>query len=249
MEKQTQVDQYKSRIDLVSTTINQLTENVKTLEAEVASIDQAQSEATKQRTTEHGDYVKASTDFKDSAQAVAQAIEVLKNFYGGALLQVATKTSSMKAGPDFGSAKGDTSHTIIAVLEMAQEGFTKLLAEAEAAEDEAAASYAKLSDENKVSKATKLADVKGMQSEMKSLKVQLENSKEDYASVDEELKAVTAYLEKLRPECASQAKSFAERKAAREAEIAGLKQALEIISGDAIALVQTQHHLRSVHRV
>jgi predicted nucleic acid-binding Zn-ribbon protein len=249
MEKQTQVDQYNSRIDLVSTTITELIQNVKTLEAEVANIDQAQAEATEQRASEHEDYVSASTDFKDSAQAVSKAIEVLRNFYGGALLQVATKISSMKAGPDFGSAKGDTSHTIIAVLEMAQEDFTKLLAEAEATEDEAASSYAKLSDENKVSKATKLADVKGMQSEITSLKVQLEHSKEDYASVDEELKAVTAYLEKLRPQCESQAKSFAERKAAREAEITGLKQALEIISGNAVALVQTQHHLRSVHRM
>jgi len=61
---------------------------------------------------------------------------------------------------------------------MAQEDFTTLLAEAEAAEDEAAAVYAKLSDENKVSKATKLADAKGMQSEIKSLTVQLEHSKE-----------------------------------------------------------------------
>merc|ERR1719375_2230674 len=246
-EKQTKIDEYQTRIDGASTTIAELTEAVKTLEAEVASIDKGQAEATEIRTTEHADYVKASTDFKDSAQAVAKAIEVLKSYYEGSFLQVGTKTQ--KAGqPDFGAAKSDTAHTIISVLEMSEEDFTRLLAEAEATEDEAAAAYKKLTDENKVSKAAKMADSKAKQSEIKSLSVQLEHSKEDYASVSKELDAVLAYLDKLKPECESKAMSYAEKKAAREAEISGLKEALSILSGDAIALVQSQRHLRSIHR-
>merc|ERR1719399_1174259 len=229
-EKQTKIDEYQTRIDGASTTIAELTEAVKTLEAEVASIDKGQAEATEIRTTEHADYVKASTDFKDSAQAVAKAIEVLKSYYEGSFLQVGTKTQ--KAGqPDFGAAKSDTAHTIISVLEMSEEDFTRLLAEAEATEDEAA------------------ADSKAKQSEIKSLSVQLEHSKEDHASVSKELDAVLAYLDKLKPECESKAMSYEERKAAREAEISGLKEALSILSGDAVALVQSQRHLRSTRRV
>merc|ERR1719272_2060052 len=134
------------------------------------------------RASEHADYVKASGDFRDSAQAVTRAIEVLKAYYEGALLQVAAQTS--KAGqPDFGAAKGDTAHTIISVLEMSEEDFTRLLAESEATEDQAAAAFAKLSDENKLAKATKQTEAKGKQSEVKSLTVQLEHSKEDHASV------------------------------------------------------------------
>merc|ERR1719359_1102115 len=223
------LDKLQTRIDGASTTIAELTEAVKTLEAEVAEIDKAQAEATKIRTTEHEDYVKASTDFRDSAQAVAKAIEVLKSYYEGALLQVSTKTQ--KAGPEFGSAKGDTAHTIISVLEMSEEDFTRLLAEAEATEDEAAAAYKKLTDENKVSKAAKLADTKAKQSEIKSLTVQLEHSKEDYASVSKELDAVLSYIDKLKPQCEEKAMSYAEKKAKREAEIAGLKEALSILAG------------------
>jgi len=245
-EKQAKVDTYQTRIDKASSTIAELTEDVKELEAEVAEIDSAQAEATKIRTTENTDYVKASTDFKESAEAVAKAIEVLKNFYEGSFVQISSKTNAKQ--PEFGSAKGDTAHTIIAVLEMSEEDFTKLLAEAEATEDAAATAFAKLTDENKVSKASKLAEAKGKKSEIKSLSVELEHSKEDLTSTSAELDAVLAYLDKLKPQCEEKAMSYAEKKAAREAEIEGLKEALGILEGG-IALVQGQRSLRIAHRV
>merc|ERR1719217_120884 len=163
-EKTTKLDEYQTRIDKASSTIAKLTDDVKELEAEVAEIDSATAEATKVRTTENTDYLAASSDFKESAEAVAKAIEVLKNYYEGALIQVASKTNQ----PAFGAAKSDTAHTIISVLEMSEEDFTRLLAEAEATEDEAASAYKKLMDENKVSKATKLTEAKAKQSEIKS---------------------------------------------------------------------------------
>merc|ERR1719409_2162429 len=113
-EKQSKADEYTTRIDKASSTIASLTEDVKELEAEVAGIDKAQAEATEVRTTENTDYVKASTDFRDSAQAVAKAIEVLKTFYEGSFVQISSKTNAKQ--PEFGSAKGDTAHTIISVL-------------------------------------------------------------------------------------------------------------------------------------
>jgi len=239
-EKQTKIDEYQTRIDKASTTIATLTEEVKELEAEVAAIDKAQSEATAARTAENTDYVKASTDFKESAEAVAKAIEVLKTYYEGALIQLSAKQ------PEFGAAKSDTAHTIISVLEMSEEDFTKLLAEAEAAEDEAASAYTKLTDENKVSKAAKLADAKGKESEIKSLSVALEHSKEDHSSVSKELDAVLAYLDKLKPQCEEKAMSYAEKKAKREAEIEGLKEALGILEGG-LALVQSHNFLAATH--
>merc|ERR1719379_3406116 len=219
------LDKLQSRIDGAETTIAQATEDVKTLEGEIAEIDKAQAEATEIRTKENEEYKKASKDFKDSAEAVARAIEVLKNYYEGALIQVTSATTKSSAKqPELGGAKSDTAHTIIAVLEMSEEDFTTLLAETEATETEAAKAFEKLSDENKVSRASKEAEAKGKSSEIKSLKVQLEHSTEDHTSVSKELDAVLAYLDKLKPECESKAMSYEERKAAREAEIAGLKE-------------------------
>merc|ERR1719261_1820255 len=198
-EKTMTLDKLQSRIDGATSTISENTEAIKTLEAEIAEIDKAQAEATAIRTTEKEDYLKASKDFKDSAEAVAKAIEVLKNFYEGSFIQLNAKTGLKSKQPEFGGAKSDIASTIISVLEMSEEDFTTLLAETEATEDEAAKAYKALTDENKVSKATKMAEAKGKASEVKSLTVQLEHSKEDSALVSKELDAVLAYIDKLKP--------------------------------------------------
>merc|ERR1719159_2005889 len=221
------LDKLSARIDGAASTIAELKEGIVTLESEIASIDKAQAEATELRTTEHEDYLKASSDFKASAEAVAKAIEVLKNFYEGSFLQMKSKTSLKSKQPEFGGAKSDIASTIISVLEMSEEDFTTLLAETEATEDEAAKAYTALTDENKISKATKETEAKGKASEVKSLTVQLSHSKEDHAATSSELDAVLSYIDKLKPQCESKAMSYEEKKAKREAEIAGLKEALE----------------------
>jgi len=228
-QKTATIDKLQTRIDGAEATIAELTEAVKTLEAEVAAIDKAQAEATEIRTKESADNMAAISDFRQSADAVVAAMGVLKSFYeGSALIQ----TGSQKSGrPSFGGAKSDSASGIISVLEVAESDFTRLLAETETAEDAAADAYKTQTDENKVSKATKEADAKGKSSEIKSLTVQLGHSKEDHASTSTELAAVNEYIDKLRPQCEEKAMSYEEKKAAREAEIAGLKEALEILSG------------------
>jgi len=243
-EKTATIDKLQTRIDGAEATIAQLTEDVKTLEAEVASIDKAQAEATSIRTKESADNNAAISDFRQSADAVVAAMGVLKSFYeGSALLQ----TSSKKAGrPSFGGAKTDAGSGIISVLEVAESDFTRLLAETETAEDTAADAYAKQTEENKISKVTKETDSKAKQSEIKSLTVQLGHSKEDHASTSTELDAVNEYIDKLRPQCEEKAMSYEEKKAAREAEIAGLKEALEILSGT--GLIQSRSQFLGFHR-
>merc|ERR1719262_1071236 len=230
------LDKLQTRIDGATTTIAELTEAIKTLETEVAEIDKAQAEATAIRVKEREEYLKASKDFKDSAEAVAKAMEVLKNFYEGSFIQVRSSTKVVSKlhskQPELGGAKSDTASTIISVLEMSQEDFTNLLAESEETEADAVKAFDKLTSENKVAKASKETESKGKASEIKSLKVALEHSKEDHSTVSQELDAVAAYIAKLKPECESKAMSYEEKKAAREAEIQGLKSALDILSGN-----------------
>merc|ERR1719272_2162208 len=92
-EKTATLGKLSARIDGATSTIAENTEAIRTLEAEVAEIDRAQAEATAIRTKEHDDYSQASKDFKDSAEAVAKAIEVLKNFYEGSFMQLSSQTS------------------------------------------------------------------------------------------------------------------------------------------------------------
>merc|ERR1719465_6030 len=134
-EKTMTLDKLQARIDGATSTVAENTESIKTLEAEVAEIDKAQAEATALRTKEHEEYQVASKDFKDSAEAVAKAIEVLKNFYEGSFIQLSAATHLKSKQPELGGAKSDIAHTIISVLEMSEEDFTTLLAETEATED------------------------------------------------------------------------------------------------------------------
>jgi chromosome segregation ATPase len=236
-EKSMTSDKLQSRLDKAATSKAQLEQSVKTLEAEIAAIDAGTAEATKIRTEEHATYLKASADFKDAAEAVTQAIHVLKEYYEGALIQ--TKTSEKKSKqPEFGGAKSDSAHSILSILEMSAEDFTKLYMDEEGKETESSDEYKKLMQESKVSKASKQAEVKGDLSEIKSLDVSLENNKEDLDMTSKELDAVLAYIEKLKPQCETKVMSYAEKKARREAEIEGLKEALSILDGSAPALLQ-----------
>merc|ERR1719265_1240623 len=122
-EKSMTADKLTSRIDKASTTKAGLEQSVKELESEIASLDKANAEATKIRTEEKATYTKASTDFKEAASAVQQAIGVLKEYYEGALIQIG---SGHKKAPDFGGAKSDAANTIISILEMSEENFTKM---------------------------------------------------------------------------------------------------------------------------
>merc|ERR1719482_37876 len=125
------------------------------------------------------------------------------------------------------------------MLEVAEGDFSKLLADAEAAESAAQATFDKLTQDNKVAKTTKQQDAAGKQSEVKQLEVALSNYKEDHATLSDEMTAVLNYLDKLKPQCETKVMSYAERKAKREQEIAGLKEALTILSGDAFVQVKT----------
>merc|ERR1719359_2146819 len=225
------LDKLTSRIDQAAAGKAELEGAIKELESEVAEIDASQSEATRMRTSENAEYQKASKDFKDSAEATERAIVVLKEYYEGtALVQINTG----KRQPAFGSAKSDAGSSIISILEMAAEDFTATYTEIETQELEKAKAYAKMSDENKVSKAQKLADAKAKASEVKSLTVTLENGGADKGMVTKELDAVLSYIDKLKPQCETKAMSYEEKKARREAEIEGLKEALQILDGQAV---------------
>jgi len=239
-DKTMKLDKYSARIDNARSTIAELEEAVKSLEGEIAEMDAAEAEASKIRTVEHEDFLKASKDFDDSAKAVAAAIEVLKSYYEGAFIQLAAKTTLKSK-----AKKSDVGGTIISILEVAESDFSTMLAEANTAEETSAAAFAKLSQENKVTKASKAAEIKGKQSEITSLSTNLQNYNEDKAAVGGELDAVLAYLDKLKPQCEVKVMSYEEKVARREAEIEGLKEALGILEGqDVPALIQVKSHLR-----
>merc|ERR1719214_566310 len=92
-----------------------------------------------------------------------------------------------------------------------------------------------------MSTALKKQDVKYMTAEFKAIDKALADLASDKETSVTEHNAVLEYYDKLKDRCIAKTDSYEEQKSRREAEIAGLKQALSILSGE--ALVQT-HALR-----
>jgi len=231
--KQASVDKYQARIDGAKAGIAEMQQEVTTLTGEVSDIDKSNREAMSMRNTENGDYKTASSDYKEAAEAVTQALVVLKDFYRGA---------SFVQQPSFDSSRGDAGHAIIEILETAASDFSRLLSEEEAGESESSNAHKSLLQDNKVAKSSKQASIKAKTSEIKSVEVALTHHSEDMATTNKELDAVLEYAAKLKPQCESRAMTFEERKARREAEIGGLKDALSILD-DSTSLIQTKGFL------
>merc|ERR1719324_1372364 len=72
------LDMHGVRIEKATATIDELKVQIKTTQESMAAMDQAEAEATALRQKEHEEYLKASSDYKTSADAVANAIQVLQ---------------------------------------------------------------------------------------------------------------------------------------------------------------------------
>merc|ERR1719203_2411551 len=110
------------------------------------------------------------------------------------------------------SAQG-AGNGIISLLEVVEADFSKNLAQTTSDEDQSAAVYEATTKENELDKT--LAELTG-----------------DRTGVQAELDAVLEYLTQLEGECIAKAETYAARTERREAEIAGLKEALQILESE-----------------
>merc|ERR1740133_767112 len=124
------------------------------------------------------------------------------------------------------------------MLEVVESDFTKGLSEMTVAESTSQNDYDRETQSNKISKATKESSVKYKTKEFKGLDKSVSETKSDRSTTQEELDSIIQYLAKLDPICIAKAETHGERKARREAEIAGLKEALQILDGSAVLLQQ-----------
>merc|ERR1719313_213978 len=135
--------------------------------------------------------------------------------------------------------------SIISILEVCESDFSKSLASAEMKEASAADEYDKVTQENTITKATKDQDVKYKTKEFKGLDKSIAEWTSDKDALTTELDAVLEYQTKLDDQCIAKVESYEERKAKREEEIDGLKEALKILETEA-AFLQQPRHLRTV---
>merc|ERR1719316_1646399 len=154
---------------------------------------------------------------------VQTALKVLKDYYASDKGHAAAE----------GAGQG-----IIDLLEVCESDFSQGLADMIANEETSARSYDRATKENAIEKTVKDQDVKYKSKESTDLDQSVAEASSDRAGVQEELSAVMDYRKSLKARCVAKAESYAERSSRRAAEIDGLKEALEILEGQAAFLQQ-----------
>jgi len=212
-----------SRADKAKSVIAKAQARLATLQAELAELNKMQAEMDANRNSEHSDFLEAQADYEQGIEGVQAAIKVLKDYYG--------KSSALLQQPAVGthSASGGAAGGIIGLLEVCESDFSKLLAEAEADEKEAASVYERQTKDNKLAKTEKETSTKYTKKEVARTEKALAELNDDTEAEQAELDATLEYLAKVNKRCVAKPETYADRKAKREAEISGLKNALKIL--------------------
>jgi peptidoglycan hydrolase CwlO-like protein len=231
-ELEDDISKLSAKIDKAAATSAKRKEQVKELQSELASLAKEQAQLDSIRSEEHGDYTVAKQELEAGINGVQKALSVLRDYYGGAASLVQSDFGSMMqqpAMPEKHAAAGGAGGSIINLLEVCESDFSSNLAKEETQESDAVSEYDKVTQENKVSKTMKDQDVKYKTQEFKSLDKDISELSGDKGTANTELSAVNEYYGKLKDRCVAKPESYADRKARREAEINGLKEALQVL--------------------
>merc|ERR1712187_211760 len=235
-------------IDKAAARSAQLKEDVQVLEAELAALAKGQAEMDRIRQQSHADYETAQADLELGLSGVRKAVGLLREYYGAAasasMLQDESNFGAFMqqpTAPETHSKAQGAGESIINILQVCETDFATNLAKEESEEASAASEYEKISQENEVTKTTKEQDVKYKTQETKSQDKTASEYAADRETTNTELSAVLEYYGKVKDRCIAQPETYEARKARREAEINGLKEALSILE-DETAFVQRKRH-------
>jgi len=231
-DKSSEIEKLTAKIESQKSTSAKLKEQVATLQAELAQLTRSQAEMDKIRAEEKAVFENSSSDTEKALEGVKQALKVLSEYY----------SKQDKAH----SSAGGASTGIIGLLEVCESDFSKSLTEMTAAEESAVSEHESQTNENAIVKVTKDQDVKYKTKESNGLDKSVSELSSDKSGVETELSAVVEYLKQLEGRCVAKAETYGERTERRRAEIAGLKEALQVLENET-AFIQ-KRSLRSVRR-
>lgn len=235
-ETKTKQADHKNTIEALTVKIDQNTARSNNLKEQVAKEQQAlaeiassQAEMDKIRNKENEEYTEEKAELEKGLEGVKTALTTLQNYYGKDDKNHQTRSSA--------------ADQIISLLETIEGDFSKSLAELEAGEQTAVADYETETQDNKVASTAKEEEVSAKTKEFTALDKKIADQTNDRKSVQSELDAVEEYLKKLKKECINHMTHFEEMQERRGAEIAGLKEALNILETET-SLVQMGRRLR-----
>merc|ERR1719181_2563317 len=224
-DKEAEIEKLSTKIDQMSTKSSQLKEEVAVIQKELAELAQTQATMNEIRQKEKAEFETAKAEMEQGVAGLQLALKVLREYYAKG-----DSTSS-----------GDAGGGIISMLEVAESDCTKNLQDITSAEEQAASTYEEETKENDLEKTTKTQDAKYKTKEAKGLDESVAETSSDKTSVQTELDAVNEYFEKIKAKCVAKVEPYEEKKKRREEEIAGLKEALEILQSESLIQKSSKH--------
>merc|ERR1719171_1459372 len=223
-ERETSIHELKSHIEEKSTTIDTLKSEILFLEKEIKRVKKETEEAKKQRKAENKLFLDSKADHEEVINAIKLALEALGGQYG--FLQVSAQVNAAgrsKAAHKAKAAQAPGQDNVFQDYSSGEAGAASAMEMLNDLLERYSKALAQFIEESQNTVNAKLAERRGLLNELADDKVEIKTNMI-------ELHEVSKYLNDLRPSCDDIRSTYEERKKRREAEIAALKEALEVIS-------------------
>lgn len=237
-EKSSKVETLHAEIEGLQAKIASLTKDIAETSKAIADLNAAVATATEIRDTEKTDNELTIKEAQDGQTAVADAMEILNDFYekaGGATALVQKKSKIGQAPPPFAEEPyqgSKESGGVLAMLDVIKSDFARLEKDTESSESSAQSEYDDFMNDSEVDKTAKDTDKEHFESEKQQSEMTLSEKETDVESEQAQLDAALEYYEKLKPSCVDTGMSYEDRVARRKEEIESLKEALTILNGE-----------------
>lgn len=228
-DKEMDYQKMTDRLEAMSNEITKLTDELAQTTQDLSDIRDALGAAAKVRDKESTEYSKSLKEYQDAQMLLGHAIKALKQFY------------NEQSGDDTASTEGSAAVTgeknreglgagIVAILEVAQQDFADMEKEARQSERTGKEEYKKMTQELEIRAAVFQKDVEYKNRRKIKLEAEVARTDVDKDSLEKERGAVNDYMAKLKEDCVAKVEPYEERKARREQELAGLKEALTYLT-------------------
>jgi len=241
--KQDKMDELSAKMDDTKATIAELTEQIKAAADMVSEITGFMTEATEIRETGKKENAAALKDAEDAMTAIANAIQVLQDFYKESGQIAKEPYEFVQRGVDLGDKPEtwDAGYTavsdpqgqpggIISVLEKTSEDFSEMSADTKAQEASDQKTFDDDMQENDIEKAKRSKEAEMKENEKKRLVEKLDAFSKTHKHVSDEHEATEQYQKDLQPACVEGDSTYEDRKDARTQEIEALHRSQDILA-------------------
>jgi len=247
--------QHEATVAEMTDEIEELGEQIATLEQDIKDLDKSVAQATEQRKEEHEDFSEAMQLNEAAVQLVGKAKNRLQKFYNPTMYKAPPKTEMsmedkiMEAG-SFAQIrahakdeedsdetftgeykKSEKSAGVIGLMDMMVSEIETDMKDAEYEEKTAQSDYGKLMAESEETRAANSKGITGKAGAKAGLEGKLEAEKGMLADTNEDLSLIGTTLSDLHAQCDFLLQNYDLRKEARTNEIESLKNAKAILSG------------------